>query len=220
MRSSAVFALALPLLAAARTDLAGCTSSVIPGSADAPWPHLLWYVPETGEICKIPDCGGGRAAPKKDNPACPNWYTGTETYTPSFIPGYGQAKATPTPVVTPTAAPAKETSIEMPAYGQSSAAAAASSSSSSVETPAVSTLSTSVLATITTPAQLSTSPAGSVGTVVFSSGIANSTAGHNNVTASTATPSMPEGTGAASALDVAGKAVFGLALGVAGFAML
>ncbi|KAI9873965.1 MAG: hypothetical protein M1830_009075 [Pleopsidium flavum] len=72
--------LALATIAAARTDLAGCTSSIS-------GPSVIYYVPGTGEICDIPDCGGGRAPPKTTNPACAA-YQGTATYSPSFLPGF------------------------------------------------------------------------------------------------------------------------------------
>ncbi|KAF1961848.1 hypothetical protein CC80DRAFT_359110, partial [Byssothecium circinans] len=73
----------------AKTDLAGCTSSAIGAS-------LLWYVPSNGEICSILDCGGGRAPPKTTVPGCAA-YSGTASYTPSFIPNYNQASATSAP---------------------------------------------------------------------------------------------------------------------------
>lgn len=44
---------ALPFLASAKTDLVGCTSSIS-------GPSLVWYVPDTGELCDFLDCGGGR----------------------------------------------------------------------------------------------------------------------------------------------------------------
>jgi len=77
--------LALASIAAARTNLAGCTSSTTGAS-------IIYYVPGTGEICDFPDCGGGRAPPKTTNPACPN-YQGTATYSPSFLPGFTGAPA-------------------------------------------------------------------------------------------------------------------------------
>ncbi|OGM47774.1 hypothetical protein ABOM_003232 [Aspergillus bombycis] len=49
---------------------------------------MIWYVPDTGEICDFPDCGGGRAPPKLNQPGCAA-YTGTETLTPSYLPGWG-----------------------------------------------------------------------------------------------------------------------------------
>jgi hypothetical protein len=71
----------LPLLALARTDLTGCTSSVS-------GPSLVWYVPDTGELCDFLDCGGGRAPPKTTVPGCAA-YSGTATYSASYLPGWG-----------------------------------------------------------------------------------------------------------------------------------
>jgi len=77
--------LALATITGARTDLAGCTSSRT-GTG------FINYVPGTGEICDIPDCGGGRAPPITTNPACAG-YQGTATYSPSFLPGFTGAAA-------------------------------------------------------------------------------------------------------------------------------
>ncbi|KAE8379176.1 hypothetical protein BDV26DRAFT_291491 [Aspergillus bertholletiae] len=78
--------LGLAGLAAARTDLLGCTKSATVNQ----WGEasMIWYVPDTGEICDFPDCGGGRAPPKLNQPGCAA-YTGTETLTPSYLPGWG-----------------------------------------------------------------------------------------------------------------------------------
>lgn len=89
-------------MAVARTDLSGCTSSATVNQYNEA--SMIWYVPGTGEICSFPDCGGGRAPPKYDQPGCP-LYTGTATLTPSYLPGYGPgAKPTATgPTATPAA---------------------------------------------------------------------------------------------------------------------
>ncbi|KAK7518748.1 hypothetical protein IWZ03DRAFT_374554 [Phyllosticta citriasiana] len=79
--------------ALAKTDLSGCTSSSTVAYGGA---SIIWYVPGTGEICEALDCGGGRAPPKTTVPGCPA-YSGTATYSPSFLPGYG-AGATSAPV--------------------------------------------------------------------------------------------------------------------------
>jgi len=73
-------------LATARTDLSGCVSSATTNQ----WHEasMIWYVPDSGEICDFVDCGGGRAPPKTDQPGCP-LYTGTAALTPSYLPGYG-----------------------------------------------------------------------------------------------------------------------------------
>ncbi|KAI0506007.1 hypothetical protein F5B22DRAFT_484949 [Xylaria bambusicola] len=71
--------------ATAKTDIGGCvsTQTVAYGGAS-----LIWYVPDTGEICEFLDCGGGRAPPKTTVPGCPS-YEGTATYSPSYLPGFG-----------------------------------------------------------------------------------------------------------------------------------
>ncbi|OJJ05666.1 hypothetical protein ASPVEDRAFT_32029 [Aspergillus versicolor CBS 583.65] len=91
----------------ARTDLEGCISSATTNQ----WHEasMIWYIEDTGEICDIPDCGGGRAPPKYNNPACPN-YTGTATYEPSYLEGYG-------PGATATKTTARETGAESTATG-------------------------------------------------------------------------------------------------------
>jgi hypothetical protein len=82
--------LAMPVLAGgalARTDLSGCVSTVDGAT-------LEWYVPGTGEICTILDCGGGRAPPKSNVPGCP-LYTGTGTVPTSYLPGFPSGTAAP-----------------------------------------------------------------------------------------------------------------------------
>lgn len=84
MSSKAGLLLAVTFLlqsAVARIDLSGCTSSTAGAS-------LIWYVPDTGEICAPLDCGGGRAPPITTRPGCAQ-YSGTATYSPSYLPGYG-----------------------------------------------------------------------------------------------------------------------------------
>jgi hypothetical protein len=81
--------LSLALTTYAKTDLSGCTSSNTVAFGGA---SVLWYVPGTGEICAPLDCGGGRAPPKTTVPGCAA-YSGTATYSPSFIAGYGIATA-------------------------------------------------------------------------------------------------------------------------------
>ncbi|KAE8315609.1 hypothetical protein BDV41DRAFT_178577 [Aspergillus transmontanensis] len=148
--------LTLTSLAAARTDLDGCTKSATVNQ----WGEasMIWYVPDTGEICDFPDCGGGRAPPKYNQPGCAA-YTGTETLTPSYLPGWGpngkvapstsavsasathsEAEATSTGAVTAdttktgstliTAAPTLSTAVSSSAAGSSSRGAESGSSSS------------------------------------------------------------------------------------------
>lgn len=89
--ASAAFA----TLALARTDLEGCTRTDISSPAGASY---AWIVPGTGELCDMLDCGGGRAPPKTTVPGCPQ-YSGTETYSPSYLAGY-QASETSAPSTT------------------------------------------------------------------------------------------------------------------------
>ncbi|KAF2270128.1 hypothetical protein CC78DRAFT_539386 [Lojkania enalia] len=188
----AITILALVVASLAKTDLAGCTSSAIGAS-------LLWYVPGTGEICSILDCGGGRAPPKTTVPGCAA-YVGTATYEPSFLSGYGETTAT------------AEALSEV--YATSTQAYAASSAEETiVETaPATSEEIASTLGTITSAVPIGTgSPSGSI----LPSG---------NLTASatyslTASPSVPVATGAANMMGTA-KRSFGLAIGIAGLAIL
>ncbi|RMJ22519.1 Cell surface protein [Aspergillus sp. HF37] len=80
--SAALVLPALAGMAAARLTLEGCISATISiGDEDS----LVWFVPETGEVCELLDCGGGRAPPRHDVPGCPQ-YTGTATHTPTYIP--------------------------------------------------------------------------------------------------------------------------------------
>ena len=86
--------------AVAKTDIAGCTYvdgvASYSGRPDIPpFATRTWYVPDTGEICEILDCGGGRAPPKTDVPGCGN-YKGTDTYSPRYMPSTTAAEAEPT----------------------------------------------------------------------------------------------------------------------------
>lgn len=69
----------------ARTDLTGCTSTSVSSPAGA---SIAWYVPETGEVCNLLDCGGGRAPPKTTVPGCP-LYSGTASYSPLYLAAGG-----------------------------------------------------------------------------------------------------------------------------------
>ncbi|OHF03916.1 hypothetical protein CORC01_00778 [Colletotrichum orchidophilum] len=86
----------LPFLAAtavlAKTDLVGCTSltSTITGSFGSSKETLIFYDPDTLEICSSINCGGGTASSKKI-PGCPA-YSGTETVTKSFLPSCATVK--------------------------------------------------------------------------------------------------------------------------------
>ncbi|KAL4977548.1 hypothetical protein BDW66DRAFT_158894 [Aspergillus desertorum] len=69
----------------ARTTLKGCTFTDTVTERDEY--SIIWYVPETGEICDVPVCGGGLNPFDYDNPACPE-YTGTAPYEPSYLEDY------------------------------------------------------------------------------------------------------------------------------------
>ncbi|KAK8085175.1 siderophore biosynthesis enzyme [Apiospora hydei] len=108
--------LAAALLAApiaAKTDIGGCVSSATKNQ----WGEasMIWYVPGTGEVCELLDCGGGRAPPKTNVPGCGN-YKGTAKYSPTFLPGFGpdavaaSSTASPAAASTTTAAEAGSTS--------------------------------------------------------------------------------------------------------------
>lgn len=90
-----LLALTAPL-ATAKIGFEGCTSTT------TTWTYsreiILYYLPDTGEVCDNPDCGGGRAPPKTDKPWCGN-YKGTTTYSPMFID-----LPTPTAITTTTSA--------------------------------------------------------------------------------------------------------------------
>jgi hypothetical protein len=88
---SLVTALGLSVAVLAKTDLVGCTSSLTTAFGGA---SVLWYDPTNGEICEALDCGGGRAPPKTTVPGCAA-YSGTATYSPSYLSNWGSATATP-----------------------------------------------------------------------------------------------------------------------------
>ncbi|KAJ5567747.1 hypothetical protein N7535_007053 [Penicillium sp. DV-2018c] len=112
-------------LAAARTDLEGCVSSTVVIGYGA---SLLWYVPDTGEICSFLDCGGGRAPPKTNVPGC-GGYHGTATVTPDYIEGWGpngkQAASTTTILSTSAALEASTTAEAQTTTTQASETASA-----------------------------------------------------------------------------------------------
>ncbi|KAH6610648.1 cell wall protein [Trichoderma cornu-damae] len=188
----AVRSLAATLFLAAsalgRTDLAGCTytdtvvqPSGLPGYEA--YASRIWYVPGTGELCDILDCGGGRAPPKTNVPGCP-LYSGTETYSPSYL--NLQTKAASTVAATATA-----TSTSTVA---SSATVVVIQATSKAATAPATTLVTSVAdaeitsaPTTAVPVKSSTS---SSSAVTSSKELATGVPGHNNAT----TGAQPTGT--------------------------
>ncbi|KAF2732069.1 hypothetical protein EJ04DRAFT_525603 [Polyplosphaeria fusca] len=182
--------LALAAFAAAKTDLAGCTSTLAGNT-------YTYYVPETGEICELLDCGGGRAPAKTTVPGCAA-YAGTETYQPSYLSIAAAASSYYSEGAVPTS--------EAVVTSESAVVETSSAAASAVE---------STLATLTN-VPLVTGTGSPSGTVVAPGG--------NNVTSTatlstTGSPSLPAGTGAANAGAVVGRGVVVLA-GVVGLAVL
>lgn len=128
---------ALVLLAAspalARTDIAGCTyyDSVVVVNHVPSYNTRIWYVPGSGELCELLDCGGGRAPPKTTVPGCPQ-YVGTATYSPKFIDPKTLGGAPP--AKTTTAAETETESPEAPLTTTPPALTSSPGSSSVVET--------------------------------------------------------------------------------------
>ncbi|KAF2015538.1 hypothetical protein BU24DRAFT_461780 [Aaosphaeria arxii CBS 175.79] len=197
--------MAIATLAIAKTDIGGCTSSASGAS-------LVYWVPGTGEICSILDCGGGRAPPKTTVPGCAA-YVGTATYEPSYLPGWGPEGQTSTeaPYVTSAASPSSSGYVQASETKEvsSSAYATVSGSASGSAYP---TSHGSTLATITSAPYPSTVPTlvGTGGSSVVHP------SGHNNVTGTatlTTGADIPEHTGAASGLNVK-QGLLGVAAGV------
>ncbi|PHH60361.1 hypothetical protein CDD81_1799 [Ophiocordyceps australis] len=129
LRLAALGFLVAPALA--RTNLAGCVSTdsvATPTNGGTPYATVMWYVPDTGEVCELLDCGGGRAPPKTTVPGCPQ-YKGSATYSPSFM-SVGGAQMTSKTELPPIAASASSASSS--AAAAISAEASASSSMASV----------------------------------------------------------------------------------------
>jgi len=193
--------LSVAAVALAKTDLSGCTSSQTVAFGGA---SMIWYVPGTGEICAPLDCGGGRAPPKTTVPGCAA-YSGTETYSPSYLSNWGSATATAT-----STASSRASSV----WGSTTA-----SSVKSIETSktTAASLSTPAAPVVTSSAALSSASLSyqSYGTAATLSTFANGTL------SATATPSAtPSGAlsndGVAQSgshmLVMAGAAIAGFAL--------
>ncbi|KAB8071736.1 hypothetical protein BDV29DRAFT_178764 [Aspergillus leporis] len=179
----------LTSLANARTVLNGCVSSETVNQ----WGHasMIWYVPDTREICDFPDCGGGRAPPKYTQPGCP-LYTGTETLTPSYLPGWG-----PNGKIAPSTTAATAT-----ATGSQTSATATNASTSGSNTDSGSTL---ITAAPTFSRSASSSSAGS-----------SSGAPASSSAASSASSSGASNTTSAIGVTPTGNAATGLGINVAG----
>ncbi|PHH82333.1 hypothetical protein CDD82_6307 [Ophiocordyceps australis] len=125
--------------ALARTNLAGCVSSesvATPTNGGTPYATVMWYVPESGEVCELLDCGGGRAPPKTTVPGCPQ-YKGTATYSPSFISVGAQmtskAELPPAAASASSASTSAAAAISSDAMASSSIASVVASVSSDIE---------------------------------------------------------------------------------------
>ncbi|KAI1918182.1 hypothetical protein LOZ53_000403 [Ophidiomyces ophidiicola] len=132
--------LALPsFFAFAKTNLQGCTSTTSVDSFSRA--VNVWYVPGTGEVCELLDCGGGRAPPKYSVPGCAA-YTGTETYSPRFLalPTPSSASSTPKPVSTASEAASVPTDVTPSSSVPASSTAVSAPSSTS--SPAVTSMAT------------------------------------------------------------------------------
>ncbi|KAF8577800.1 hypothetical protein K439DRAFT_1639396 [Ramaria rubella] len=132
---------------AAKTDLAGCTLTIVPllteivtTTADGVVGSYGNYAETTfmwdgTEQCQLLDCGGGLAPPKTDAPGCP-LYTGTDTVPSIPFPTASltlQALVTPAPTSTPTSASPVPASppASMPATSSSVSSSAAATPDSS-----------------------------------------------------------------------------------------
>lgn len=223
--------LAVALVAAvpalARTDLAGCTTyDTVVSNADGMYATRIWYVPDSGEICDILDCGGGRAPPKTTVPGCPA-YEGTETYSPLFIDPKtlggvapektGDAEGTVSVSATITSAPATETNASGTAAETEAATETetASETESKSETASESTVrpiisntrkanDTGMSTAMTTPGRATLTTTASSGA---GSGTGTASSGSDSGSASDTESKPASGTGSAVSVSTAGAAM-------------
>lgn len=195
-----VLALTAPL-ATAKIGFEGCTSTT------TTWTYshdiVLYYLPDTGEVCDNPDCGGGRAPPKTDKPWCGN-YKGTTTYSPMFID-----LPTPTAVTTTTTSAAPEP--EETEDTDTDMATPTTFLTSSVRETGDSTSSGAVL-TQTQSENVTAAPSGTdASSPVETSQAESSDDEDQTVSPSGTDEDAPEETGAAAGLRVAAGMMAGLA---------
>jgi hypothetical protein len=199
---------AVATLALAKTDYEGCTSSttVVYGGAS-----VMYWDPTNGEICQYLDCGGGRAPPKTNVPGCAA-YEGTETYSPSYLPGWSSATATPSSsaMAYPTATPSS--SVEISASSSSSSSAVEVSTTSAVVTSAYSTMTTAM--PIVPSGSMVTAPSGGA----YPTGANGTSVESPTLSASSGGPAQQTGN-AAVALG-AKQVLAGAVAGMFGLAML
>ena len=204
--------LLLPLLAltaplvTAKIGFEGCTSTL------TTWTYshdiILYYLPDTGEVCDNPDCGGGRAPPKTDKPWCGN-YKGTTTYSPMFI-------KLPTPTTTPVPT---TSSVSEPEETSDAGSDDETTPSTSEARETGTTFLTSTTAQETgdssdvTPTKTGTQSE-NVTPAPSGTDVSSSSAGEEDGTSSTAPTGTdvnpPEDTGAAAGVRVAGGMMAGL----------
>ncbi|KAK7189885.1 hypothetical protein DPSP01_008406 [Paraphaeosphaeria sporulosa] len=205
MKTTLFTVAAFAATALAKTNLEGCTSSQTVAFGGA---SMIYWDPTNGEICSFLDCGGGRAPPKTTVPGCAQ-YEGTATYSPDFMPGWGEATATA------SAAESEKTNFEQGTTTESASAAGESVPAYETKTGA-STL-------VTSAAVLPSGVASGTGITSGITGyVSELTTKGGNATASTGTPTQSapaENTGAAAALSVRGGLV-GVVAGVFGLALL
>jgi len=215
MHSSLVlFALAtLATLAAAKTDLSGCTSSDVIAYGGA---SVLYYVPGTGEICSFLDCGGGTAPPKTTVPGCP-LYSGTATYSPSFLPGFKDGSAAAVSSTTYAAVTTTSPSTAM-ITGSSTTDAVASQTTLTGDVSPSSDISSSSISTeviTSTSSKTTQSKSSSTGTKASGS---SSASGSGSLTPSAASSSSTSNAGTSTPVDLLAHAIIGAV--AAGFAFL
>ena len=209
--------LTLTGLAAARTDLAGCTKSATVNQ----WGEasMIWYVPDTGEICDFPDCGGGRAPPKYNQPGCAA-YTGTETLTPSYLPGWG-----PNGKVAPSTSAILASATDAESSATSTGAATSATKTGSTLITAAPTLSTGVSSSAAGSSSSSSAAAaggGSSSRAVEQGGSSSSSASSGSSGSSNTTSSVgaKPTDNAASVLGLNGAGVLALVGGLVGILAL
>ncbi|TID26773.1 hypothetical protein E6O75_ATG01266 [Venturia nashicola] len=195
--------LALALTAHARTNLSGCTSSKTIAYGGA---SILWYVPGTGEICEALDCGGGRAPPKTTVPGCAA-YSGTGTYSPSYIAiATDSAKSGYATSIGSWTSSLSSVTSKVVVSG-ASASASASGYLSSVSSAIVVVPSTTAKATLSSAAAAAAATgtgtaAGTGGLIIDSSAVGNGTV----LSTSSRTPTAASASGSSASSSATGAA--------------
>lgn len=179
---SLVATLLLASAALAKTDLAGCTyTDIVVRPTDRPaydaYASRIWYVPGTGELCDFLDCGGGRAPPKTDVPGCP-LYSGTATYSPSYLNLQTKAAAAGEGQATATGSSGATTTGESQVTSKATTAPATTAPATTLETTVSKTASETESAAQTTAAPVKSS-ASSSSTVTASQGLTTGAPGRN-----------------------------------------